>query len=134
MASITGEKKRILVVDDDATQLEFVEVILKDEYDVVTVTSGQGALEHLSQDFAPSLILLDVLMPEMGGFETFDKMQATGHIRNVPVIFLTSVNSPEEIRRALELGAIDYITKPYAMENFTNRVRNAIKVYEHKRR
>jgi len=111
-----------------------VEAILNRQYDIVTVTSGQGALERISRDFVPDLVLLDVLMPGMDGFATFDKMQATDSMRDVPVIFLTSVNSPEEIQRALKLGAIDYITKPYAMENFTNRVRNAIKVYEHKRR
>jgi len=133
MASITGEKRRILVVDDDATQLDFVKAILHREYDVVTIASGRDALELISKGFVPDLVLLDVLMPEMDGFETFEKIRAMDQMRNVPVIFLTSVNSPEEIRKALELGAIDYITKPYVMENFMNRIWNAIQVYEYKK-
>jgi len=128
------ERKRILVVDDDGAQLEFVEAVLKGEYEVTTVASGADALERLSQGFVPNLILLDLLMPEMDGFDTFERIRAIDPGRNMPVIFLTAVNSPDEIQRALNLGAIDYITKPYAMENFTNRVRNAIQVHEHRKR
>ncbi|MCL2192922.1 MAG: response regulator [Treponema sp.] len=134
MANLTDEKKRILVVDDDEAQLGFVKAILKSDYEVVSVTSGNDAFERLSQGFVPNLILLDVLMPELDGFDTYGKIQAMDPLRNVPVIFLTAVNSPDEIQRALKFGAIDYITKPYAMENFKNRIKNAIEISEYKRR
>jgi len=132
--SDTSAKKQILMVDDDKTQSSFAEVVLNSEYDVITVTSGKEAVERLSKDLVPDLVLLDVLMPEMDGFATFDKIRTMDTMQNVPVIFLTAVNAPEEIKKALSAGAADYITKPYAMENFTNRIKNAIQMYEYKKR
>ena len=124
-------KKRILVIDDDKSQLLFVNAILNSAYDIAAVTSGRDALELLGR-LVPDLVLLDVLMPEMDGFEVYGKIREMASMKDVPVIFLTSVNAPEEIERALRLGAADYITKPYTSENFTNRIRNAIRVYEYK--
>jgi len=129
----TGRKKQILVVDDDEIQLSFVDVILNSEYDVVLAASGGRALELLAGGLLPDLVLLDVLMPGMDGFETYAQMRAMSEARSVPVIFLTSVNTSEEIRKALKLGAADYITKPYIMENIKNRVRNAIHLYGYKK-
>lgn len=127
-------KKRVLVVDDDPIQLALVGAILKSDYDVVAIQSGSRALEHLSANPVPDLVLLDILMPEMDGFEVFEKIRTMESMLYVPVVFLTSVDGAEGARRALEKGAADYITKPYVMENFTNRIRNAIQVYEYKRR
>ena len=124
--------KQILVVDDDKSQLLSVNAILKSEYDIISVTSGKGALKCLSET-VPSLVLLDVLMPEMDGFEVYGKIRALSSMKDVPIIFLTSVNAPEEIERALRIGAADYITKPYASENFTNRIKNAISMYEYRK-
>jgi len=125
-------KKLILVVDDDKTQLALVNAILKTEYDLVAVASGRGALESLSSGTVPDLVILDVLMPEMDGFETYARLRAVDSMRNVPIVFLTAVNSRDEIQKALRMGAADYITKPYVRENFANRIRNAIEVYERK--
>jgi len=121
----TGAKKRILVVDGDETQLSSVMADLKGDYDVTTVTSGMSAVDSLSQ--VPDLVLLD-------GFETYDKIRTIDTMRNVPVIFLTTANSPDAVKKALASGAADYVTKPYATENFMNRVKNAIEMYESKRR
>jgi len=74
-----------------------------------------------------------VLMPEMDGFEVYGKLRALSFMKDVPIVFLTSVNAPDEIERALKIGAADYITKPYTSENFTNRIRNAIMMYEYKK-
>ncbi|MCL2600570.1 MAG: response regulator [Treponema sp.] len=130
----TGGKKQILVVDDDAIQLSTVGAILNVEYDVTTVSSGKAALEYLSGGFVPDLVLLDVLMPEMNGFEIYDKIRAIDSMGDVPVVFLTSLSAAEESRKALRKGAADYITKPYITENFKNRIRNAIRMYEYKKR
>ena len=129
---MVGTRKQILMVDDDKSQLLYVNAILKNEYDIISVTSGKDALECLGKT-VPSLVLLDVLMPEMDGFEAYGKMRALSSMKDVPIIFLTSVNAPEEIERALRIGAADYITKPYTSENFTNRIRNAIRMYEYKK-
>jgi len=128
-----GGKKRILVIDDDEILLSYVETILNDEYDVVVTTSGNSALEYLSQNAVPDLILLDVLMPEVDGFEAFGKIQAIDTLRDIPVIFLTSVDQLEKAQRALAVGAADYITKPFVVANFMNRIRNVIKMYEYKK-
>ena len=104
----TGGKKQILVVDDDAIQLSTVGAILNVEYDVTTVSSGKAALEYLSGGFVPDLVLLDVLMPEMNGFEIYDKIRAIDSMGDVPVVFLTSLSAAEESRKALRKGAADY--------------------------
>jgi len=130
----TGARKRILVVDDDEIQALFAQAILDMEYDVTCVTSGSEALRLVSTGQVPDLVLLDVLMPGMDGFETYDRMRRLGPMKDLPILFLTSVKGTEEARRALKKGAADYITKPYVVENFTNRIKNALQVYEYKRR
>jgi len=129
-----GGKKRILIVDDDEIHLSFTETILSGEYDVITANSGKAALECLDCGAAPDLVLLDVMMPEMDGFEAYGKMRAIASMRDIPAVFLTSMNTPEDMQKALEVGATDYITKPYVMENFRNRIKNALNLHEHKRR
>ena len=122
-------KKKILIVDDDNILLAYAEIILNTEYDVLIATSGKKALEHLD-DFIPDLILLDILMPEMDGFELYSKIRAIDHLQKIPIVFLTAVSESTKVQQALEIGAADYITKPYIKENLLCRIKNAIQIYE----
>ena len=121
--------KRILVVDDSTTNLKFVEGVLKDEYKLTLVKSGAQALKFLENN-TPDLILLDIMMPEMDGFETFEKIKALDEINNIPVVYLTAdVDSESEIR-GLEMGAVDFIRKPFVPEVMKNRIARILRLEE----
>jgi len=116
--------RRVLVVDDEPRMIHFIRLNLEhDGYEVIEATSGSEALEHL-RDRLPDLILLDVMMPEMDGFET---LQLLREISTVPVIMLTAKGEEEDRVRGLELGADDYITKPFSPREMVSRVRAVIR-------
>ncbi len=105
-------RSRILIVDDDIAALEQLEEDLCDDYIVSLSTSGKQALSYLKSEHPVDLILLDVMMPELDGYEALDAIRALPHHKKTPVIFLTSLTDPEFEMRGLEQGA-DFITKPY---------------------
>lgn len=102
---------KILVVDDDAMNLRMAEFMLqKKAYEVVKAESGAEAVEVLKQDFV-DLILLDIEMPEMNGFETYERIREN-HV-NTPVMFLSASTEESTIRKAMDMGAVDYVKKPF---------------------
>jgi two-component system KDP operon response regulator KdpE len=116
--------RRVLVVDDEPRMIHFIRLNLEhDGYEVLEATSGTEALELL-RDRMPDLILLDVMMPDMDGFET---LQLLREISTVPVIMLTAKGEEEDRVRGLELGADDYITKPFSPREMVSRVRAVIR-------
>jgi PleD family two-component response regulator len=121
------EKMKILLVDDNDVQLSITEIQLKKQYEVTTAISGKEALDHLFHGFVPDLIMLDILMPDMDGWETFGRLRAISVLHEVPIIFLSSVNDKEEIDRAFDMGAADFIVKPFKSEEFLERISKAIK-------
>ena len=127
-------KKKVLIVDDDEIQLTTAELFLKNEYEVLKMSSGSEALEYLnSNKFVPNLIMLDIIMPNMDGWQVFDKIRAINFLENVPIVFLTSVEEEAEKKKAQKIGASDYITKPYNMTDLKSRVKNAIDRFESKK-
>jgi len=117
-----NDGKKILIVDDNEVHLVIAENILKSKYEVTTAKSGKEALVLLSKGFIPSLILLDVLMPEMDGWETYNKIKGISLLRNVPIAFLTSLDGVREKLYASRIGAADLITKPYNGEELIDRI------------
>ena len=124
------ERKKILVVDDDPLQLSIVEKMLKTEYDVCAVKSALGALEFLYGGLVPHLILLDILMPDMDGWEAYNRIRMICYLRNVPIVFVTSLTGINEEKRGLEMGAADYIKKPYTQADLLQRITSAIQKNE----
>ena len=120
------QKKKILLVDDDEIHLEIAESILKENYQIITAKSGKEAIAILIKDNIPHLILLDILMPKMDGWETFNTIKGISLLEDVPIIFLTSVNGAEERKQAEEMGASDFITKPYKKEDLLKRIKKII--------
>ena len=118
-----AEKKKILLVDDDEVSLAMAEKMLMNEYEVSTVKSGKEALNFLTQKYVPDLLLLDILMPEMDGWETFRNIKGISLLKDVPIAFLTSVDEAAEEKRAYQMGAVDYIKKPYAKKELLERVK-----------
>lgn len=101
----------ILLVDDNPDNLHMLYQALKDEYDLRSVTSGLDALK-LAGELYPDLILLDIMMPGMDGYETCRKLKTTENIRGIPVIFVTALHDDLDEARGFEAGGVDFIIKP----------------------
>jgi putative two-component system response regulator len=117
---------KILLVDDSEVHLMIAENILKEKFNVTTAKSGKDALALLSKGFIPNLILLDVLMPDMDGWEVYNKVKGISLLQNVPVAFLTSLDGEKEKLYASRIGAADLITKPYDSNELLSRVENIL--------
>ena len=126
-------KKRIMLVDDNITNLAVGKLALKDEYDVLTVSSGERALE-LFDKIMPDLILLDIDMPGIDGYETMRRMRENELISRIPVIFLTAMHGVESELVGLSLGAVDYITKPFNPPLLRKRIELHLLLEEQKSR
>jgi len=106
------QENTILVVDDSPVNIQSIAAVLKDDYKLKVATNGARALEILENDDAVDLILLDVMMPEMNGYEFLEKCQSNPSTKDIPVIFITGNNGAEDEEKGLLAGAVDYITKP----------------------
>ena len=119
-------KQRILLVDDEADILEFISYnLIKEGYEVYTATNGKQALEKACE-VHPHLILLDVMMPDMNGFQVLQEIRKKN---NVPVLMLTAKSDEEDKVSGLRLGADDYLTKPFGINELMARVNSLIRRY-----
>jgi two-component system OmpR family response regulator/two-component system phosphate regulon response regulator PhoB len=126
----TNEMKKILLIDDDEIHLMTAELFLKNEYEILKMKSGNEALEYLNNNtIIPDLILLDILMPNMDGWEVFKRLKAIDKIKNVPIVFLTSVVEENEKKRAYKIGIVDFIIKPFNMTELKSRINEILKKY-----
>lgn len=107
------EKKTVLVVDDAPANLQMVNAILKDDYKIRVATSGAKALILVKLQPLPDLILLDVVMPEMDGYQVCGILKAMPEVRDIPVIFLTGKTEADDETKGFDMGAVDYIHKPF---------------------
>jgi CheY-like chemotaxis protein len=122
-----NEKRKILIVDDDVIHLEMVKTVLQNYYEVATAQSGKEALGLFYQGLVPQLILLDLIMPDMDGWNTYSRIKAIGGLHNIPIAFFTASNDPKDIQHAREMGAVDYIKKPYGKDDLLRRIRKILK-------
>ncbi|PWT92161.1 MAG: adenylate/guanylate cyclase domain-containing response regulator [Acidobacteria bacterium] len=115
-------ENRILIVDDTPANIQTLTTILKEKgFQISVATNGKQALEVLKH-VHPDLILLDVMMPEMDGFEACERIKASPEWHDIPIIFLTSKTETEDIVRGFELGAVDYVGKPFNAHELLARV------------
>ncbi|QBY05622.1 hybrid sensor histidine kinase/response regulator [Thalassotalea sp. HSM 43] len=119
-------KHTILVVDDEPGNIDLASALLKEKYKVKAATNGKVALKIAQADNNISLILLDIMMPELDGYEVCERLKADPATQNIPVIFLTAKSEIADITRGFQLGAVDYITKPLKPEILKARVRTHI--------
>ena len=127
-------KNIIYLIDDDETHLVTAELFLKDEYEIRKAISGQEALDCMSNhEFMPSIILLDILMPKMDGWEVYKRLREMETLKDVPIAFLTSLEDAAEQKRAMKMGAADYIMKPYNMTELRTRIKDIFKRNEAKK-
>jgi signal transduction histidine kinase len=125
----TQQKKTILIVDDSSVNQEFLaQIIDQSEFEVIHALDGKSALE-LVKKHSPDLILLDVIMPQMGGFETCVELKSEPDTAEIPVIFMTALSDIESKVKGLSLGAVDYITKPFQKEEVLARIHVHIQLH-----
>ena len=117
----------ILVVDDAPENLDIIGELLKG-YKQKVATNGEKALKIAFSDNPPNLILLDVMMPEMDGFEVCRRLKSNPRTKNIPVIFITAKNQPEDIVKGFEIGGVDYVTKPFNPAELIARVTTHIEL------
>lgn len=119
-----GDRGTVLIVDDQPANIHAMARLIKDEYHILVATSGVKALEIVSGDTPPDLILLDIMMPDMDGYEVCRRLKAAEKTKNIPVIFVTAKDSAEDEEMGFSLGAVDYISKPFNPVIAKVRVRN----------
>ncbi|MDH4226129.1 MAG: response regulator [Deltaproteobacteria bacterium] len=123
-------KKCILVIDDDTRHDKMMSFLLISKgFDVQYAVSGEEAIEKLkSKEIkTPSLILLDMMMPQMDGFATFAVLKEIPETKGVPVIMLTAVSDSQRVQKALDMGAKDYIVKPFSPSDLMERINRVLK-------
>ena len=118
----------LLVVDDEPANLSVLNTLLEPYYKVRVALSGADALQAAATPPAPALILLDVMMPDMDGYAVLAKLRESPDTRDIPTIFVTAINSMESEQYGLELGAVDYITKPIAPSIVLARIRTQLEL------
>jgi len=123
-----GSKKTILVVDDVPVNIEVMKGILSEEYHVLAAASGAQALELATQQ--PDLILLDIMMPIMDGYEVCRRLKSAPAISGIPVIFVTGMDDAEDEIKGLSLGAVDYLTKPLNVAITLARIKTQLELKE----
>ncbi|OUL30047.1 response regulator [Nostoc sp. 106C] len=129
-ADITAPKGTILVVDDNPTNIQVLfDVLSEIGYRVAIAKSGEAALQRV-QSYHPDIILLDVMMPGIDGFETCQRLKADFATRDIPVIFMTALSDTVDKVKGLSLGAVDYITKPIQHEEALARIRVHLQLRE----
>lgn len=120
-----SEKATVLVVDDAPDNLMVMSGLLKDDYTVKVANNGRRALDICAAQ-PPDLVLLDVMMPEMDGYEVLRRLRGNAATAQIPVIFITALDDVGNEARSFELGAVDYVTKPFSPPVVLARVKNHV--------
>lgn len=128
MPNVIEKKQKILLVDDEPTNIQVLHGILEDDgYEFFFAMDGESAIEQVDRQ-APDIVLLDIMMPEMDGYEVCRRLKRNQSTAGIPIIFVTALNQPEDEEKGLNLGAIDYITKPLGAAIVRARVRNHLQL------
>lgn len=125
--SETEKRLSILIVDDEPNNIKVLREVLKKGYNIFVALNGRDALEVAGKTL-PDLILLDIMMPEMDGYEVCRRLKADPATRDIPVVFVTAMDQEEDEARGLTLGAIDYLTKPISPPIVRIRVKNHLEL------
>lgn len=135
MGDLYEKKYKVLIVDDSEINRVLLTEILKEHYDIAEAENGKAAIEILQKEKNEiSLVLLDLIMPEMDGYEVLENMDKMGIIEDIPVIMISSESSPSFINKAYDLGASDYVSRPFESSVVQRRVKNTITLYAKQRK
>lgn len=128
------KENNILIIDDDLTLLKTAEEILSEQYNVSVAKSGIQALNLLKRNIIPDLILLDIDMPQIDGYETLEEIRKINGCDSIPVIFLTGFSEMDYEIKGLKAGAVDYIIKPFVKEILLARVERHLESHKQQKR
>ena len=125
-------KQKILIVDDTPENIQILMETLKDDYKIVAAINGEKALKMAEMIPLPDIILLDIMMPGMDGYEVCNRLKDNEKTRYIPVVFITALSEEEDEAKGLALGAVDYIAKPINPELVKARVRNHLELKDYR--
>lgn len=131
--NIAVEKQTILIVDDTPENLMVLDEILRADYKVKAANNGERALKIALSGNPPDLILLDIMMPGLSGYQVCEKLKSESATRKIPIIFVTAMSEVEDEAKGFELGAVDYITKPVSPPVVKARVKTHLALYDQTR-
>jgi PleD family two-component response regulator len=121
-------RSRILIVDDQLENIWILTEVLKAEYTTVPASSGEAALKKAMEEPAPDLILLDILMPGIDGYEVCRRLKDNPQTQGIPVIFITAISEVMDAAKAFELGGVDYVAKPFNPVTVRARIQTHIQL------
>lgn len=122
------KQKQVLIIDDEPIMRKLLEQILKDRYETVSMENGREALEWMYSGNIPDLVVADLNMPEINGFEYITRVRESGFFSDVPLIVLSGEESSAERIKSLKMGANDYLIKPFNPEELGLRIDNLIRL------
>jgi len=123
-------KKKILVIDDEKSIRFIIENTLKQEFDVTSLANGQEGLSYLEDGNFPDMIICDLIMPEMNGFEFLERIKTSGFFDDIPIMILSGREWSKDKIRCFELGAEDYVIKPFNPSEVIARIKRRLEVRE----
>ena len=131
MIPVPDSRGSILIVDDEPENIRILGEVLKDDYQISVANNGKDALISAMSEPHPDLILLDIVMPEMHGYAVCERLKANRSTAGIPIIFVTSLEDVENEAKGLEMGAVDYITKPFSIPIIKARVKIHMELRQH---
>ena len=126
--SITDNKPRVLIVDDVRDNITLLEHLMGTNYDIISTTEGDMAMPLATTSPQPDIILLDIMMPGVSGYDVCKNLKANAQTRDIPVIFISALNEQEDEAKGLALGAVDYIHKPIKVAIVRERIKNHLEL------
>ncbi len=118
------KKYTILVVDDEPTNVAVLNAMLRSTYKIKAALNGKDAIRLAEKHPQPDIILLDVIMEDMDGFEVCKALKSNNNTAHIPIVFVTALNEPKSDKKGIELGAIDFFNKPYSSHIILKRIEN----------
>jgi len=122
-------RKTIMIVDDTEMNIDILVEALQDDYELIVAINGLVAIELLEEQ-KPDLILLDIIMPEMNGYDVLKTLKKNPHLERIPVILLSAITDSDSKTKGFSLGAVDYVTKPFEVVEVKARVKTQLKFEE----
>ncbi|MBH0312813.1 response regulator, partial [Alcaligenes faecalis] len=129
MNEFTAPRATLLLIDDEPANLQILRHTLQQDYRLLFAKDGVKALELAQRDL-PDLILLDIMMPQMSGYEVCRALKADIKTRHIPIVFVTALSQPHDEQMGLDMGAVDYISKPFNPAILKARIRNHLSLVQ----
>jgi len=119
--------KSLLIMDDDKSNLEILLSIFNAEYKIYMTKSGVAAID-IAKKYLPDAMLLDIIMPDINGYDVLTELKKTPETKDIPVLFISGLDSPEDEKRGLELGAAGFVHKPFVAKDVKERVQKILNI------